>query len=417
MKYLVLTFLCLIAVIAYVQRVGINSAHEPIQYDLQINTERFGLLGSAFLIGYALMQIPSGWLADRWGSRRALGLYAVLWSTLTALIGLTHDFWSLAGLWMAMGMTQAGIFPSAAKAIGAWFPDTRRAMASGLLGSSTMLGTAIASTLTVYLLTRVGWTWQFAYLIYGLAGVVWAMVFLLLIPERGPGGVSVSPTMSGDDWRRLVRSVPMWLLCGQQFFRAGAMIFFINWFPKFLRESRNLPALEAGLVTTWANGGAMLGGICGGFFSDWLLRRTGWRRASRQGIAVVGLSLAAYVVAQTYVVADIQLATGLFTLGAFSASFGGVSGYTVTIEYGGRRIGTVFSVMNMSGNIGAALFTYLAGAVVQQTGSWDLAVFMFAGIFVVDAVCWALLNPKGTLFEDDERSEVTGQKSEVRSQR
>ncbi|MCI0681362.1 MAG: MFS transporter [Gemmataceae bacterium] len=400
MRYLVLFFLCLVAVIAYVQRVGINSAFEPIQSEFRIDTQTFGVLGFAFLIGYAVLQVPSGWLADRWGSRNALALYACLWSLCAALASQTRDFDTLLIVWTAMGLAQAGVFPSAAKAIGAWFPDTQKAMASGLLGASTMLGTAAASMITSSLLVRADWSWQLIYVVYGAAGVAWAIVFCLLIPEHGGSMSSRAPAMTRGDWGRMFASVPMWLICGQQFFRAAAMIFFINWFPKFLTESRHLPLETAALVTMWANGGAMVGGICGGFFSDWLLRKTGWRRASRQGIAVAGLSIAACVVALTYVVTDIEIATALFTIGAFTASFGGVSGYTVTIEYGGRRIGTVFSMMNMCGNFGAALSSYAAGAVVQRTGSWDFALFMFAAIFVVDAVCWALLNPQGTLFDD-----------------
>lgn len=399
MRYLVLFFLCLIAVIAYVQRVGINSAFAEIQSDFQIDTETFGILGSAFLIGYAVLQVPAGWLADRWGSRNALVLYACLWSLCAALVSQTRHFESLVVVWTVMGLAQAGVFPSAAKAIGAWFPDTQKAMASGLLGASTMLGTAAASILTASLLVRAEWSWQTIYVVYGSAGIAWAILFGLTIPEHRAS--SRAPAMTRDDWRRLFTSVPMWLICGQQFFRAAAMIFFINWFPKFLQESRELSALQAGAVTTWANGGAMLGGICGGFFSDWLLRSTGWRRASRQGIAVVGLSIAGYVVGQTYFVTDIKVVTILFTLGAFTASFGGVSGYTVTIEFGGRRIGTVFSMMNMCGNIGAAISSYIVGAVAGRMESWDIALFIVAAIFVVDAVCWALLNPKGTLFDDE----------------
>jgi MFS family permease len=399
MKYVVLCFLCQIAVIGYVQRVGINSASAPVQYDLRIDTEQFGALGAVFLLGYAVMQVPSGWLADRWGSRSTLTLYALLWSTLTALIGFMPDFGSVLAIWFAMGMAQAGIFPCAAKAIGAWIPDTQKAMASGLVGSSTMLGTAAASTLTVFLLTQV--SWQFIYVMYGLAGIVWAIGFAIAVPERDVSVFNPAPVMTTADWRRLFTNVSMWLICGQQFFRAAAMIFFINWFPKYLHTDRHVPEFEAGVLTSWATGGAMVGGICGGFFSDWLLRRTGWRRLSRQGIAVVGLSLAALLVILSYYVSDVQRATVLLTVGAFTAAFGGVSGYTVTIEFGGRRIGTVFSMMNMCGNFGAALSSYAAGAVVQRTGSWDIALFMFAVIFFVDAVCWALLNPKGTLFDDE----------------
>ncbi len=399
MKYVVLALLCLIAVIAYIQRVGINSAFDPIQRDLQIDTEQFGALGSVFLIGYAALHLPAGWLADRWGSRNSLVFFACVWSLLTAAASQARDFPTMAILWMAMGMGQAGVFPCAAKAIGAWIPDTQKAMASGLLGSATMLGTAAASKLTAHLLVEEAWTWQSIYVAYGLAGVVWAFLYLAVVPEGGSRGSQSSQSMTTADWRRLFRSGSMWLISGQQFFRAAAMIFFINWFPKFLQESRGLPLSEAANVTSWANLGAMLGGICGGFFSDWLLRRTGWRRLSRQGIAVVGLSIAAVLVVQSYFVTRIEVVAILFTTAAFTAGFGGVSGYTVTIEFGGRRIGTVFAMMNMCGNVGAAISTFAAGAVVQRTGSWDLALFMFAGIFVVDAVCWALLNPKGTLFE------------------
>ena len=148
MRYLVLGLLCLIAMIGYVQRVGINSAYRPIQEQFSIDTQQFGSLGSMFLLGYAIMQLPSGWLADIWGSRSTLVLYALLWSGITAVIGWMPDFASVTFLWFAMGMAQAGIFPCAAKAIGAWVPDTQKAMASGFVASSQMLGTAAASTVS-----------------------------------------------------------------------------------------------------------------------------------------------------------------------------------------------------------------------------------------------------------------------------
>jgi len=97
----------------------------------------------------------------------------------------------------------------------------------------------------------------------------------------------------------------------------------------------------------------------------------------------------------------------LITLGAFCATFGGVSGYTVAIQFGGKRVATVFSCMNMCGNIGAALFPITAGWLVVQTGNWNLILLLFAGIMAVDSVCWALLNPTGTLFEEQAETSVT----------
>ena len=395
----ILAFLCAIAVIAYVQRLGMQTAYEPIQRELGIRTEQFGAIGTAWLIGYAVMQVPAGWLADQVGSRTALALYAVLWSIVTACIGLCRSFETLLPAWFLMGMALAGVFPCAAKSIAVWFPDTQKAMASGLLGSSTMLGTAAASLITVWLLSELHFSWQFAYVLFGAVGVLWALAYFLFIPEKR-GGLSIAPPMTPADWRRLATSVPMWLICGQQFFRAGAMIFFINWFPKFLRESRHLTEKQAGIYTSYANFAALLGGILGGFFSDWLLRRTGMRRLSRQGIAVVGMTTCSALIVVTYFLTDNESAIAIFSVGAFIATFGGVSGYTVTIEFGGRRVATVFSIMNMCGNFGAAIFSYLAGSLKERTDSWTPALFVFAGIFAIDAVCWSLLNPQGPLFEE-----------------
>ena len=397
MKYLVLALLCTVALIAYVQRLGMQTAYEPIQAELKISTEHFGAIGTAWLIGYAIMQVPSGWLADRWGSRKALVLYAVLWSILTGSIGLGRNFETLIVVWFLMGMAMAGAFPCAAKSLTAWFADTEKATASGLLGTSMLLGAAAASLLTTWLVTQQQWSWQWTYAAYGAAGVVWALVYFAFIPDR-QNDQQIAPPMTGGEWRRLLTSLPMWLLCGQQFFRAGAMIFFLNWFPKFLRESRRLDAYDAGVYTSQVNAAAMLGGILGGLVSDWLLRRTGRYRLSRQGIAVVGMTACCALIVATYFVSDDAVAIVLFGVGAFMATFGGVSGYTVTIEFGGTRVATVFSIMNMAGNFGGALFNFVAGALQERTGSWDAALFVFAGIFAIDAVCWALLNPAGPLF-------------------
>src|ERR1019366_4146531 len=403
MRYLVLMFLCLITVIAYVQRTGINSVKERICGDIGIDTQAFGTLGSAWLAGYAIMQVPAGWLADRFGGRIVLVVLALVWSSLTALLGWCTQFEVMLVLWFGMGLALAGIFPCAAKSIGAWMPDTEKAMASGLIGSSTMLGLAAASFLTSRLVFHEGLTWQTTYAFYGAAGGLWAIAYFSTIPERH-GSHHSPPPMSGDNWRRLFSSVPLWLICGQQFFRAGAMIFFINWFPAFLKESRNFDEYEAGVNASLVGIAAMTGGILGGFFSDWLLRQTGLRRLSRQGIAMVGMTLAGGLVGVSYFIGDNGIAVTIFALSAFIASLGGVSGYTVAIEFGGTRIGVVFSLMNSAGNLGGAIVNFVAGSLTQYTENWDAALFLIACVFDVDAVCWALLNPHGPLFGDDDES-------------
>jgi MFS family permease len=179
------------------------------------------------------------------------------------------------------------------------------------------------------------------------------------------------------------------------------MVFFVTWFPTFLQKTRDISLLGSGALTTVAGIGAVVGSLTGGFFSDWLLNKTGSARLSRQGIAVLGMGICSLLILLSYFAQDIYQSMALITLGAFSATFGGVSGYTVAISFGGRRVATVFSIMNMFGNLGAALFPVTAGFLVAKTGNWNLILFLFAGVMAIDAVCWALLNPQGTLFGDD----------------
>lgn len=356
------------------------------------------------------MQIPSGWLADRIGSRKALSILSVVWSLATLLSGFATDFASLLLLWGLMGAAQAGAFPCAAKAIGQIFPESERARAAGLLAGGMTIGGALAPVLTAGFLE---WLlpfstslhvdrWRLLLAAYAIPGILWTIAFLILISTRIlPKSESQSKAQLRVDWLRMLRSGTLALLCAQQFFRAAGMVFFVTWFPTFLQKTRGVSLMGSGVLTTVAGVGGVVGSLTGGFFSDWLLYRTGNERLSRQGIAVAGMASCSLLITGSYFVHDVNGSIVLVSLGAFCATFGGVSGYTVAISYGGRHVATIFSTMNMFGNLGAALFPLLAGRLVAATGNWNLMLFLFAGIMAIDAVCWALLNPRGTLFGDD----------------
>src|SRR5262249_17899343 len=148
MRYHVLSFLCAAAVIAYVQRLGFNVAERTVRGDLGLDKAQIGRGMAAWSLGYALLQLPSGWLADPFGRRRALAALALAWSVLTGLVGLAWDYHRLLALWFCMGLAQAGIFPCSTKSIGQWFGATSRATAVGLLGGAMALGSALAPALT-----------------------------------------------------------------------------------------------------------------------------------------------------------------------------------------------------------------------------------------------------------------------------
>jgi sugar phosphate permease len=396
MRYLVLLLVCLAAVIAYVQRTALTVPTRTIQADLGISERQMGLVMGCWYWAYAVLQIPAGWATDRLGSKRALVFFVVAWSGLTGLAGLANGFVGLLLLWSLVGLAQTGLVPGAAKAIGGWFPPTGRAFGSGMLGASMALGGAVAPLVAAWLLRWFAWREVLG--LYVLPGLVWAFCFAVIVPGRQ--GPSSPPAPLGETFARMLASPPMILLCAQQFFRAAAMALFFTWFPRFLQEMFRITESESGQLAMWPGLAAMVGGVFGGFVSDAILHHTGNRRLSRQGVAVVGMFCCTAFALYAYFLTDVRAVIALISLAAFCGTFGGVSGYSVCIDFGGRRVGTVISVMNTCGNVGAGLFPFAVGHLVTETGRWDLVLPLFAGIFAIDGVCWAILNPQRPLFEE-----------------
>jgi MFS family permease len=410
MRLQLLVFLCTITVVAYVQRLALSAPTKVIEGELRIGPEAMGVVLGAWYWGYALAQLPAGWLADRIGSKPALVVFSVAWSLLTALTSLAPDFPSLVILWGLMGCAQAGIFPCCARAISQTFPRTAQAFASGALGASMNLGGAAGQWLTAQLLVSLGW--RAALGCYAVPGLVWALAFALALPRYEPTAKARAafelPADPGPvPWLKLATDRQMQLLNGQQFLRAAAFALFYTWFPRFLKETRGLTEPEAGAVAFWPLLAAAGGGLVGGALSDWLLRQTGSVRVARSGMACAAMAVCAACTLGAYQIADTTLSVALLCLGVFCGAAGGVSAYAVAIAYGGRRAAVVFATMNMSGNVGAGLFPLAVGWLVGLTGSWDFTLLVFAGLFAADAVCWAFLNPTGTLFPESGHPEKT----------
>jgi MFS family permease len=404
MRYNLLSFLCAATVIAYLQRSALGVPSKAIERDLGITSQDMGVVWLAWYAGYAAFQIPAGWVADRSGSKPALIVFAVLWSALTALTGAATGFTGLCALWGAMGLAQAGIFVCATKAIGATFRRTEQAFASGALACCMAGGAALSQYATGRLFGPL--TWQEVLAVYAVPGLVWAVAFALVVPAPDKPLAPADPVapVAPVRWSRLLTDRNMLLLCAQQFQRAAAAALFFTWFPRYLQETKGVSVAESGGLAAWPLLAGMLGGLLGGTVSDWLLRRTGSLRLSRQGLAAVATTVCAGVSLAAYYADDARTAVLLVSIAGFCGYASGVSAYATAIAMGGKRVAPVFATMNMSGNIGAGVFPFAVGQLVGLTGNWNVTLLLFAGLFAGSAVCWSLLNPKGTLFDEAEEA-------------
>ena len=173
-RYLVLAGLCVASMIAYISRNCLGLAEQPISQELNIKLVPMGWVMGTFFWTYALAQIPAGWLGHVWGPRKALAIYAVVWSLACLAMGQAIGFWTLIAAQLLFGIGQAGLFPCAAAVISRWITGMRRAIASGFLGGSQSFGAAVGSALTAVLLNGVpGFWWDDIYVKIDVVQLSW----------------------------------------------------------------------------------------------------------------------------------------------------------------------------------------------------------------------------------------------------
>jgi MFS family permease len=288
-----------------------------------------------------------------------------------------------------------------------------------MLSTFMNVGAVLAPLLAGWLLLYFGWREVFYWLsLLGLAWAAWYFWWFRNHPREHPAVNDAEATLIAEGnlpadssaakpatpWRRLATSFRMWLICGQHFFRAAAQVFFGTWFGKFLYDSPGISESEVALVASVPPALLIAGSLVGGVLSDFLLQTTGSRRVARQGQAVVNLALCACMFAVAALADDTYVRVGLISAGCLFMTIGGVSAYAITMDLGGRHVATVFSMMNMCGSIGAAAFPAYAGWLVAVTDNWNYVLLSIAAIYVAAAICWLLLDPNGTLFDDTANS-------------
>ena len=415
------------ATLAYLCRNGIGVAESTIRDELGLTKQQSGWMMAAFFWSYALCQVPGGLIGHVWGTRVALALFAVTWSLASAALGLSTHLWMLLAAQLAMGASQAGIFPCSINSISAWMPKSRRALSSASLGAAMQVGAIAAAGATGYLLLTM--SWRGVFLLYSVPGIIAGVWFYARFRNRPEENVSVnlpeleiiragkerseSPAVQSAEptpWLTIVSRPVMWFLCGQQVFRAAGYMFFASWFPTFLQESRNVSISESGYLQSAVFAATLVGGLSGGTVVDWIWNRTGSLRWSRQGMGIGCLSICSLLILAAYFVNDAGPAVMLMAAGAFFAAISGPCAFAATIDMGGKHIPQVFALMNMSGNFSAAACPILIAAFVDATDNWNLVVVLFAAVYLAGAACWAFVNPNVIVTE----STLAGERDALR---
>ena len=403
-KNVILTMLVILGMVTFLDRINISVAGSSIMHDLNLSPAEWGWVQSAFILSYGLMQIPMGALGDRFGHRKILAAIVLWWSAFTAFTGMAGGLMSLLLIRFMFGIGEAGSSPCRTGVISRWFEKGEVGKAQGYVWAASRMGGALTPFVVIPVMMTVGW--RAAFYLLGALGIVWAVVWWLyyrdLRETSVPRNTSVpsSPsTPSSLPWSSILRNRQFWLICGMYFFYAFGSWFFFSWFPTFMELGRGFDKTELTYAVAVPFIMSMIGNIAGGHLTDRLTQRYGIKVGRKAlgstslAVSALCMFLAAFIPGKMAVFVFLSLCFGVFDLMLPSA-------WALCIDLGKHHAGTVSGAMNTAGNIGGFCCGILFGQLVQQSGNYNLPLYMIAVMLIISAVLFAFINPEKPIIKE-----------------
>ncbi len=400
----------------YLQQRGLTVAAERIMPSLRVSQMQIGWLEQAFVIGYALFQIPGGVLGQVWGPRRTffyIGIISVAGITGTAvapeLLTGSSLFAVLLALQLVLGIGQAPTFPVSTGTFESWFPPRQWALVQGLQTMGLGLGAAIAPPLVAALMMTIGWQWALLwtaipavplFLLWAWYGrdtpaehrsVSAAELSLLQAAGTGPRSEAPNSRIRLRELGSILRNRHVLLLTFAYFSMNYVFYLLGNWCFLYLVQERGFSVLESGWLATLPPIAAGVGAGVGGVIASALFVRFGTRLGLRltplTALPAAGLLLLAlpYTSHAYGAVAILAVCYGLIELteGSFWAT---------AMTVGSRNTMAVGGIMNTGGSLGGVVGIPIV-AFLSGHGSWNLAFLAGTGFALASALAWVLLDP------------------------
>lgn len=398
----VVALLAILSVLTFLDRMAIAVTGPAIQRELGITPDQWGWVLGAYVIAYAVFEIPSGALGDAHGYRKELTRITIWWSVFTAATALCRNVWQLTAARFLFGLGAAGAYPNMTGVLYRWLPARERARGQGTIWAASRFGGALAPLLLVPLEARFGW--RAVFVVLGLIGLGWAIAWRRRYHDRPAdqpgitaeevaaiGGSDESGGNLGTPWRRLLALPQLWLIALAYFFYAFGSWFFFNWFPTWMVKGAGFSVAEMGLYGSIPFLLGIAGNLAGGILCDRLAARIGIRRAYSLIAASCLTITAALLVAMS--LADDRLLIVLLA----GAAFGIMdlmlpAAWAMCMAIGGRFGGTASGLMNTAGNLGGFICTVVIGYAIARTGDYDLPLRGVAAMVAVAAVLFALID-------------------------
>jgi ACS family glucarate transporter-like MFS transporter len=399
-----------------VDRICISTAKDDITANLNLTDKQFGWILGAFSLGYALFQVPTGWLADKFGPRKLLSGVIVLWSIFTGLTGSAYGYLSMLIYRFLFGAGEAGAFPAIARGVYTWIPMKERGIVNGINFSGSRIGGAAALAFMPWMLDSLGWRNSFHFL--AMVGFVFALFFYLWFRDTPEEKKSISKqeldyileTRQKRDAKGKVSSLSggvifgsknVWMTMVQYFASNFTFYFCLSWaYPYLKSKFVDLEPWQVGLLAAIPFVGGAIGNWFGGGLLDRIYKKGEWKR-SRQVPAIIGFLLATVGISIFVFIQNPYLAIIPLTIAVFGADMTLSPSWSFCIDIGREHAGVVSGTMNMAGNVGGFLTMLAFPYMTAWAGGRAEPYFILAAVLNIIAVfMWMKMNPSEKLLDD-----------------
>ena len=387
--------LAMVASVGYLCRVDVTVVGPHLMAELHLSQPEMGKVFSAFLLGYTLFQIPSGWLAGRMTTQTLFLVLTLGWSALTvtnALVGrpclglALGALPSLLVLRFVLGILAAPTYPAAGRAISLSVFPQMQGRANGMVLASIGIGSAVTPPLLGFV--TVHWGWRSALVVAALLAGLAAVAWRLTVPSS-QALMAASPQQVravASARRSPLRNRSFWLLTASYTLQGYVGYVFVFWFFLYLVQVRRFELLQAAWLTTLPWILSLIVIPLGGVVSDWAVKRWGstWGRRSvptpAMALAAGSLLLGAHTRSALLAAASLTISTALVlvTEGSYWASMTQISG---------PHSGTGGGVMNFGSNLGGLISPVLTPWLAARVG-WETALALAAVLAIVGALLW-----------------------------
>jgi len=397
--------------ICYMDRFNIAVTAPVIMKDLGWDEAVLGVILSSFFWGYTLLQIPGGWLADRFGGKKVLGIGVLWWSLFTMLTPMARTVSQMAMVRALMGLGEGVNFPSIQSLTSRWIPTHERSRVMGFTLSGISVGNIVAFPLATWIMTY--WGWQWVFFIFGVVGFIWCLFWMVLAANSPEEHHTIHPPelayikayrpvlspLHTIPWKTLLSKVQVWSLVINHFCVSWGFFMFLTWLPTYLVKAHGFSIKEMGIYATFPYLAMVIGSNGSGWLADYWIKRTGNITRIRKVFHTISLlSASAFLILLAQAETKV-LVLALVTLALGMLSITGSTTGPNAMDIGPRYAGIIMGMQTTAGNIAGIIVPLVVGLIVSLSGRWDLIFYIAAGILIFGAMVWNMFTTGRQILE------------------